>query len=216
MIGRIVGLVAVVAVVAGLIWRLDTNGWGSLLWLVAAAATGIIRAPFEAETRQNTIDRQERTQTERPLLFLVMLGSSLIPLIHLLTGVFGFADYDGPGWLPLLGIPLLVPGLWLFRRSHTDLGRNWSVTTELREDHTLVTSGVYQRVRHPMYTSLFFVFAAFPFFVHNWIAGFAGLAAFAVMYVVRVPYEESMMTDRFGEAYAAYQQRTGRLWPRLR
>lgn len=208
--------VASMAVLVVLLWRLDSNGWGSLLWLVAAVAMGIIRSPFEAQVSQNTIDRQERSGTERPLLLAVLIGASLIPLAHLLTGVLGFADYDVPGWLPLLGLPLLAPGLWLFRRSHVDLGRNWSVTTELRQDHTLITSGVYERVRHPMYTAIWLVFSSFPFFVHNWIAGFAAIVAFGVMYLIRVPYEESMMADRFGEAYAAYQQRTGRLWPRLR
>jgi len=38
-------------------------------------------------------------------------------------------------------------------RTHKDLGRNWSVTLEVREQHALVTNGVYSRVRHPMYSA---------------------------------------------------------------
>jgi protein-S-isoprenylcysteine O-methyltransferase Ste14 len=48
----------------------------------------------------------------------------------------------------------LVIGLWLFYRSHADLGTNWSITLEIREQHRLITQGVYRRIRHPMYSAL--------------------------------------------------------------
>ena len=95
-----------------------------------------------------------------------------------------------------------------------DLGLNWSVTTELRAQHDLVTSGVYERIRHPMYAAIWLIFLVQPLFIHNWIAGLSGPLAFAVMYFVRVPYEETMMRERFGEAYDAYCKCSGRLFPR--
>ena len=47
-----------------------------------------------------------------------------------------------------------VIGLWLFYRSHADLGTNWSITLEVREGHRLITQGVYRGVSHPMYSAL--------------------------------------------------------------
>lgn len=216
MIGRIVGVVAMVVLAALLIWRLDVNGWGSLLWAGSGIATSVIRSPHEARNKQNTIARQDRQGIERVLLIGVMLGGSVIPLVHLLTGVFSFADYDLPWWATALSLLLVIPGLWLFHRSHTDLGRNWSVTTELRDDHTLVASGVYERIRHPMYSAIWLIFLAYPLMIHNWIAGFAVIVAFGAMYVIRVPYEEAMMVDRFGDEYRTYAEETGRLVPPLR
>ena len=105
--------------------------------------------------------------------------------------------------------------LWLFWRSHTDLGRNWSVSLEIREGHGLVTGGVYRRVRHPMYTSSWMGALAQAMMLENWLAGLAVLPAFAAMYFIRLPREEAMMRERFGAEYDDYMKRTGRLVPRF-
>ncbi|MEM8924258.1 MAG: protein-S-isoprenylcysteine O-methyltransferase [Actinomycetota bacterium] len=215
-IRRLGPLVIIAALAAGLVWRLDENGWGSFVWLGSLIATVVIRTPFEAETRKNTITEQRVTLTERVLLAGMGVGTMLLPLAQLFTGVFGFADYDLPGWTPAIALLLLVPGFWLFWRSHADLGRNWSVTLEIRDEHTLVTNGVYRRIRHPMYASLFLVYAAMPLAIHNWVAGFGGLVAFLLLYLLRLPREEQMMRDRFGVVYTEYCRHTGRLWPKFR
>jgi protein-S-isoprenylcysteine O-methyltransferase Ste14 len=51
--------------------------------------------------------------------------------------------------------------------------------------------------------------------LQNWIAGWAGLALFMPLHVARVPREEQMMVERFGEAYREYINRTGGIVPRL-
>ncbi|MEM9421501.1 MAG: isoprenylcysteine carboxylmethyltransferase family protein, partial [Pseudomonadota bacterium] len=91
----------------------------------------------------------------------------------------------------------------------------WSVTTELREGQTLITAGVYKRVRHPMYSAIWILFLVQPLFLHNWLAGFSGPISFAIMYFIRVPYEEKMMRDKFGDEYDEYCRKTGRIWPRF-
>jgi protein-S-isoprenylcysteine O-methyltransferase Ste14 len=103
--------------------------------------------------------------------------------------------------------------LWLFYRSHQDLGTNWSVSLELREDHRLITNGVYARVRHPMYTSLFCHAAAQGLLLANWIAGPAMLLPFTLLFLARFTREEHMMCEKFGEEYARYAARTKRLVP---
>ena len=206
----IVGLGLVVAAV----WRWPINGWGSLVWIASIFLIAVIRLPYASRTQANAITDKRAVFVERFLLALVAIGGTFAPLIHLGVGALGFANYSLPDEAVLAGAALLIPGFWLFWRSHADLGRNWSVTTELREEHELVTSGVYKRIRHPMYAALLLIFLAQPLFVHNWIAGPAGPLAFAVMYFIRAPYEEAMMRERFGDAYDDYCARSGRLWPR--
>ncbi|MEM9133901.1 MAG: protein-S-isoprenylcysteine O-methyltransferase [Actinomycetota bacterium] len=212
-VARILAPLLILAVIVGIVLRVDVNGWGSLVWIAMAAAMQVIRAPYAAETKDNEIVSRPNRSLENWLLGGVFLFSQPLPLVHLLTGVFGFADYDLPGWATALGAVGLLPGLWLFWRSHRDLGRNWSATTELRQDQELVTNGVYRRMRHPMYTSLFIVFALVPLLLHNVIAGFGGLVAFTILYLVRAPREEEMMIDEFGDDYRRYRGSTRRLLP---
>ena len=114
-----------------------------------------------------------------------------------------------------VGAAILAVAVWLFWRSHADLGRNWSPSLQLREGHEVVTGGVYRSIRHPMYASQWLWCIGQTLLLQNWIAGWAGLVLFAPLYLLRVPREEQLMLDRFGEAYRAYMGRTGRVIPRI-
>ncbi|MEM9208799.1 MAG: protein-S-isoprenylcysteine O-methyltransferase [Pseudomonadota bacterium] len=197
-----------------IVWRVPINGYGSLIWLLGNVVMAIVRRPHEAANKANVVTESRQTTTENLLLAGVLLGSAVLPAVHLTLGVFDFAAYSLPPWVLGAGALVLAFGLWLFWRSHADLGRNWSVTLEVREAHTLVDNGVYRRIRHPMYTAIFLIFAAQALLIHNWIAGLGGLVSFTAMYLIRVPREEAMMRNEFGEAYDAYCARTGRLLPR--
>ena len=211
---RLVFIVVGLGLLGAVVWRWQVNGWGSLVWAASMVLLTVIRLPYAQRTQANTITDKRAVSVEQLLLALVTIGGTLLPLVHLATGLLGFADYSLPDWAVIVGAAILVPAYWLFWRSHADLGRNWSVTTELRAEHDLVTSGVYERIRHPMYAAIWLIFLVQPLLVPNWIAGLSGPLAFAVMYFIRVPYEEAMMRERFGEAYDAYCRRSGRLCPR--
>jgi protein-S-isoprenylcysteine O-methyltransferase Ste14 len=116
------------------------------------------------------------------------------------------------GWV---GTGLLAAALWLFWRSHHDLGANWSPSLEIGEQHALVTRGVYRHIRHPMYASQVLWSLAQMLLLPNWVAGWGGLVSFLPLYLSRIPNEERMMLDHFGEAYREYCARTGRILPRL-
>ncbi len=96
-----------------------------------------------------------------------------------------------------------------------DLGRNWSISVQLRDEHTLVTEGVYRFIRHPLYAAGFLTGIATAMMLHNWIAGLSWLAISIPIYLTRVDHEEQMMRDNFGQKYQEYINRTGRLLPRL-
>jgi len=106
-----------------------------------------------------------------------------------------------------------VIGLWLFYRSHADLGTNWSITLEVREQHRLVTQGVYRHIRHPMYLALALYSLGQALVIPNWVAGPSNLVAFAILLALRVHAEERMMFREFGDEYASYSARTKRLIP---
>ncbi len=142
-----------------------------------------------------------------------LTGLGIVPFIYLATHVPRFADYPFVPVLSYLGIAAGVICLWLFYRTHRDLGQNWSVSLDLRESHTLVTTGVYALVRHPMYTGFWLMALAQVLLLPNWIAGPAGLVGFGILYFGRVQREEEMMITAFGDEYRAYMRRTARVVP---
>jgi protein-S-isoprenylcysteine O-methyltransferase Ste14 len=155
-------------------------------------------------------------RTEKLLLAAMVPPILLLPNLYLFTPWLSFADYQIPVGLKCVGVVSLVASLWLFWRSHADLGQNWSVSLEIRENHQLVTHGVYQKVRHPMYSSIWLWGIAQGLLLENWLAGWLVIPAFAAMYFLRTPREERMMRETFGEDYEQYMRQTGRLFPRFR
>jgi protein-S-isoprenylcysteine O-methyltransferase Ste14 len=179
----------------------------------------VVRLPYNRHWRQSTKTDQRISATERGLLGLLFVGVFVIPLIFSRTTWLRFANYrcspSTKAAAGILGTVTLGAALWLFWRSHRDLGANWSPSLEISTQHTLVTNGIYRHIRHPMYASQWLWIIAQPLLLQNWIAGLAGAVGFVPLYLVRVPREEQMMRDHFGEAYRAYAGRTGRIVPRL-
>ena len=138
---------------------------------------------------------------------------AILPAFYVATGIPREADYAARPWAIVAGIVIFVFGLWIFRRSHKDLGRNWSVTLEIREKHKLVTRGLYRFIRHPMYASFLLIALAQAFLLPNWVAGLSGLVGLAVLFFMRVDVEERMMLDTFGEEYRVYSGKTKRIVP---
>ena len=182
--------------------------------LAATVAMIAIRAPHGQRSRTVATAKSFKGRLETALLCLAWLGF-LVPLVWLASPLFAVADYPLHAWPFALGCALLALGLWLLHRSHADLGTNWSITLELRENHTLVVHGIYARVRHPMYLALFLHSIGQALVLPNWIAGPAYLLTFGLLFVLRFRAEERMLIERFGDEYQSYSARTRRLVPGL-
>lgn len=179
----------------------------------------VIRLPYERQRRQIQMHDRRVSSTERGVLGLLWIGTFLMPLLYSVTSWFDRANYRWSASTKAraggLGAALLGAALWIFWRAHVDLGQNWSPSLEIGERQTLVTRGVYQRIRHPMYTSHWVWSIAQLLLLQNWVAGPASLLGFLPLYLSRVSSEEQMMLDHFGDDYRAYIARTGRVLPRL-
>ena len=175
-----------------------------------------IRHGFIEQTKGQK-KKVRRFDTVEKVLVAAMIPPVLVlPLTYLFTPLFSFADYDLPWFVLWSGVVVMVTSLWLFWRSHVDLGLNWSVSLEVRENHTLVCHGVYRLVRHPMYTSIWMWAVAQGMLLQNWFVGWSVVPAFAAMYFIRMPREERLMVETFGDDYRRYARQTGRLFPRIR
>jgi protein-S-isoprenylcysteine O-methyltransferase Ste14 len=186
-----------------------------IIFSIGMIASFVIRLPHHHRNKKNKIIDMRKTKMEQVLLLSVFLGMLVIPLLYVFSPLLSFADYSLPIWANISGIFAYIFAMWLFWKSHHDLGQNWSPTLEVRESHTLITEGVYQNIRHPMYTSVFLWCLAQALLLPNYIAGLAGIIAFTLLYFLRIGNEEKMMIDQFGDAYSEYMKRTSRLFPKL-
>ena len=171
-----------------------------------------IRAPYGRRCRGVNVARSYKTPRETALLVLAWVGF-FVPLIWIASPVFAFAECAPRVGLLVVGVTFLVIGLWLFYRSHADLGTNWSLTLEIREHHRLITQGVYRRIRHPMSSALLLYSVGQALVIPNWVAGPSNLILLAILFALRVRPEEKMMVEEFGDEYVVYTARTKRLVP---
>jgi protein-S-isoprenylcysteine O-methyltransferase Ste14 len=189
------------------------NPWFAKAIILASSIVMVmIRAPHGQRSRAVKVARSRRGALETALLMFAGLAF-FVPLIWVVAPVFAFADYSLHPVPLLVGVVCLAVGLWLFARSHADLGTNWSITLEVREKHQLVTQGIYRTLRHPMYSALLLYSLGQALVVPNWIAGPSYGVAMALLFAFRLGPEERMMLEEFGVDYEAYMRRTKRLVP---
>jgi protein-S-isoprenylcysteine O-methyltransferase Ste14 len=189
------------------------NPWIAKATILAASVVMIaIRAPHGQRSRSVKVVGSRKGTKETILLTLAWIGF-VVPLIWIVSPAFSFAEYPLRAGPFVAGIVSLAVGLWLFHRSHVDLGKNWSVTLEVREEHQLITHGIYRHIRHPMYTALLLYSVGQTLVIPNWVVGPSYLIPFAILFVLRVQAEERMMLDQFGDQYREYMLRTKRLVP---
>jgi protein-S-isoprenylcysteine O-methyltransferase Ste14 len=186
---------------------------GEILWVIGVVAWYVIRYPFERRAKRVRVVTSRRSGSEIVGLVAAVLGMAVVPAVHVATGIPESADYPPQIGAIVLGAFVYAAALWLFRRSHKELGRNWSITLEIRENHKLIRTGPYALVRHPMYTSFLLMAVGQALLVPNWAVGIAGLLGFAVLAVLRIGTEERMMLETFGEPYVAYMGETKRIVP---
>jgi len=185
-------------------------------FLISLIAYDLLFAVDARRIKQNRVIDDRKTGLEFPLCMLAFFGMQVIPVLYVLTSWLDFADYHLPTWAGLVGAAIFALALWLYWRSHADLGGNWSPLLQIKEGHSLVTHGVYHYIRHPIYAADWLWGIAQALLLQNWIAGLAALASVLPVYLYRVPREEQMMLENFGEEYRLYVSRTGRVIPRLR
>jgi protein-S-isoprenylcysteine O-methyltransferase Ste14 len=191
-----------------------------LAFCVLLAGTVIMRVIFALRVRRAggrlmpdraAIRREGRgIFTLRVLVFLFLIALLVYAVLPRRFPALGLPLPDAARWA---GVALGVASLGFWTWTHIALGRPWSAQLQLRDDHRLVTTGPYARIRHPMYTAIIAWMIGAAVITANWaVVAFA--VAMMVFVATRVSREEQMMLERFGDGYREYMQRTGRFLPR--
>lgn len=115
------------------------------------------------------------------------------------------------GWA-LAGLALTVAGAALALWARFQLGGNWSGSVTIKQGHTLVSSGPYAAVRHPIYSGLLLA-ALGTAIARGTLSGFVGFTIAFVGWLVKSRHEESVLSGEFGSEYEQYRRRVRALIP---
>jgi protein-S-isoprenylcysteine O-methyltransferase Ste14 len=114
----------------------------------------------------------------------------------------------------VIGVTLTAAGVAFAIWARWHLGANWSAIVSIREQHELIRSGPYRRVRHPIYTGMLLAMAGTALVLGE----VRGLLAFAVTlfaFYSKARKEEDWLTREFGEKFEAHAQQTGMFLPKI-
>jgi protein-S-isoprenylcysteine O-methyltransferase len=145
----------------------------------------------------------------------------LIWLVNIPAMALGIiAAYKLPAFLiPLpqlciwLSAGLMIFGFILRWYSIYLLGRFFTTTVAIANDHQLIESGPYRFIRHPSYTGILLAFFGVALCFQNWVAILIMLIPRLIVTLWRIHIEEEALLGAFGDQYRNYMHRTKRLIP---
>ena len=179
-----------------------------LLWLVWLLYWLLGAGRLKAVARRES--RLQRASHGVPLvlaaLLLVLPGHALGALATL----FIARSWTGYG----IGVALVALGLGYAVQARRHLGANWSATVTLKQAHSLIRSGPYRRVRHPIYTGLLLAFAGSALALAEW-RGLLALLLVTGSLWLKLRREERWLLEHFGDDYAEYRKTSWALLPGL-
>ncbi|WP_174280139.1 methyltransferase family protein, partial [Sphingomonas bacterium] len=110
---------------------------------------------------------------------------------------------------------LMAGTVALFVWATRAMGRNWSIAARTRADHSLVTTGPFARIRHPIYSALFLLMLALAIATGHVRLLPVAVPLFAIGTFLRIGEEERMLRELFGASYVAWAARVPRFVPGL-
>ena len=183
------------------------------LWLAAVLPFGIYHRVRSQASREKLDRRQEGLfilLTLRPIGLAAWLG--LLAFVAS-PARMAWSSVPLPVWLRWAGVGVGIAAgsllVWTFR----SLGTNITDTVVTRRQHSLVTTGPYQFVRHPFYVASALAYIANALATANGFIALTGGLALSLL-VLRTPIEEEHLLRGFGDDYARYTKQTGRFFPR--
>lgn len=170
---------------------------------------------IHSKPEEATLKQREEGSLSKVAGILGMLGFLSVIAYAIHPDWLAFARLEFPAWLRWAGVGIAVLGFALLQWAQVTLGKSWSDTPRMMKEQKLVTEGPYQYIRHPIYTAFLLILGSLLFISSNWLIGLCMIGMTVLEIISRIRYEESLMTEYFGEQYRAYMKKTGRLLPRL-
>jgi len=160
----------------------------------------------------------DKTRSSKAKKSLVTTGSMTGFAVALyFTLKFRLGMYDELNIIPLrlIGSVLMLLGAGFNIWGRLYLKGNWSDHVRIYQDQTLISTGPYKIVRHPLYASLIWLFIGASMSYYNVFAAIETILIFVPAMTYRAILEEKALTEKFGNQYINYKQNTGLFFPKV-
>ncbi|HYA35787.1 MAG TPA: isoprenylcysteine carboxylmethyltransferase family protein [Candidatus Binataceae bacterium] len=184
-------------------------------------AMGVVRAYFGAPRGEESAEPGQTAHGESAwltatlgILAILHFGAVFLYLVHPPLLRWSALEIAAPiRWIALVISCLGAAGeIW----AAVSLGTSYSPMLRVAKERVVVTAGPYRWIRHPLYAFGLPMMAGWGIAADSWFILASGTVLITVLMIIRVPREEAMMLEGFGESYRDYMTRTGRFVPRWR
>jgi protein-S-isoprenylcysteine O-methyltransferase Ste14 len=160
-----------------------------------------------------------------------------VPLLLNIRKIFGISFYLGilvwtfapkymewsalalPIWARWTGLGLgllsIALNAWSHRTLSQKLGEDFDPVLRLLKVPALVRDGPYAILRHPIYLAFLMMQVSVLLLTSNWLIGLSGIAIIVAVIAIRLPEEEKLLIEQFGDDYRSYMKQTGALLPKF-
>ena len=173
--------------------------WARLIGLILKIATS--REPSEHDNGTTNF------------IGIVFAISWLVLILTTVLNQFQIGIVEPHLLFTLIGVVFVATGVALRMVAMRTLGRFFTRTLQMREEHHVVSDGIYRHIRHPGYLGDIILFVGSGIVTSNGITTVVILCVILSAFVRRITIEERMLTDLLGREYSEHKTRTWKLIP---
>ena len=183
--------------------------------IIAFAAHRGYYVKNHSKPEDDTLKKREEGTASKVAGLLGLLGFISVLTYAINPKWIAFADLALPVWLRWAGVAIALAGFALLQWAQVTLANSWSDTPRMLKEQSLITSGPYRLIRHPIYTAFILILSSTLFISSNWLIGLGWSGMTILETVSRIGFEESLMIEYFGDQYRDYMKKTGLLLPKV-
>lgn len=107
--------------------------------------------------------------------------------------------------ISVLGFVFFFVGVLLRRKTIADLGRNWSVYIEIKENHELISNGIFTFLKHPYCLAVLFELIGICLIGNTFYSLILVFSIQIPLLIIRIILEERVLISYFGDTYRRYK-----------
>ncbi len=172
--------------------------------------------PFVSSGGKKPVSAPDAKRSNISILGIILQGLGFALIWSLRREIFSpilSEQFSANVVFQMLTIGLSIFSVWLAVSAIRELGKQWSLTARLTENHKLITSGVYRIVRHPIYTAMFGMMLATGLAVSHWIILPIATVIFFIGTKIRTVAEEKLLREAFPNEYETYSNKVAPIIP---